>query len=159
MGRTPICLFVCWAHSDKLAGDLLHRLARQLAPSRRYEYRVWCDEKELLPGRRWEADIEAAIATRHGALVLLSPALLASRYIVENELPRLVGDEQRPLLPVLLSRVDFEHQVDHGLARLQIFGLQDRPYDRLRGDRRDRFAHQLFLSLEATFDQRGSSAS
>lgn len=60
---------------------------------------VWSDERELV-GEEWRPQIEQAIARSVLALLLVSPAFLASRFIRGEELPALVA-HGAPLVPVL----------------------------------------------------------
>ena len=51
---------------------------------------VWSDERNVI-GEEWRPQLAAAIERSTLALVLVSADLLASRFIMERELPALIG--------------------------------------------------------------------
>lgn len=155
MMRRRVVPFVSYAHADALAEDLLERLWREAGPSRRYEYRPWRDNA-ILPGEGWDAEIRAALEASDVGLLLLSPAFLASSYVRAVELPALLG--VRPVLPVLLARLDLQRHDLQGLERLQLFGLPGSrggldSYAECAGQRRGRFVSTLFARMEQRLDK------
>lgn len=74
--------FVSYAHDDDpLASELVGRLHTRLKTSTKYQFERW-DDKMIAPGTRWREEIKKAIASCPVGLPLVSPALLASNFIL-----------------------------------------------------------------------------
>ncbi len=145
--------FVCHAHRNKvLVTDFLDRLADVLAPSKSYRYERWIDA-DLILGEDWDRQIRTAVDQCDFGLLLISPAFLASPYIVKSELPRFVLDEKSSV-PVMLQPVDFNLHDLKGLERQQIFRFdnpeftQPRAYGEVSENQRDAFVLDLFRRIE-----------
>jgi tetratricopeptide (TPR) repeat protein len=78
--------FVSYSHKDAAWLDLLKK---ELAPDIRNGRIDYFDDREIEPGEHWDARIAGAIARARVAVLLVSPNFLASRYIMERELPPL----------------------------------------------------------------------
>ncbi|MDZ7695869.1 MAG: toll/interleukin-1 receptor domain-containing protein [Deltaproteobacteria bacterium] len=167
MGRKEkIRLFVSYARANKnLADKFMKRYKEQVEASKNYEYVFWWDEN-ILVGEAWHAGIAQALQKCNLGLILISPALLGSRYISEHELPNFVGNAPKPLIPVMLQSVDFERMDLKGLKKYQIFRLEGekfkapKSYGDCTGNQRDRFVQMLFGNVEkrldALFGRKGS---
>lgn len=153
--RTTVRFFVSYAHADALtATTFLKRLTEQLAPSKRYQYNLWRDTM-LLVGERWHDEIQQALGECQMGLLLVSPAFLASDYIVKQELPRFLGQVAKPVLPVMLQPVDFQRHDLKGLEHHQIFCLDKTKAFGNCGTNatRRRFVAQLFGQIEQRLDR------
>lgn len=103
---SPAQVFICYAHKDQL---FLDRLLMHLAPLED-EISVWSDQK-LEIGDRWDDEIKATLPQVKAAILLVSPAFLASKYIKNSELPVLLHRAQEDgvkILPIILSPCMFE---------------------------------------------------
>lgn len=79
--------FISYSHSDK---KYLKRLQVHLAPySRGREIEYW-DDTRLEAGSEWEREIMDALDSARVAVFLVSADFLASPFITEKELPRLI---------------------------------------------------------------------
>jgi hypothetical protein len=124
--RKTIRLFVSHAHKDApLYDEFMELLADMLKPSRRYDFRVWTD-RSLLVGDSWHAGITQAISQCDAGLLLISPAFLGSDYIREHELPKLLANPAKLLLPVMLKKVNLQRHDLKGLEERQIYQLRTR---------------------------------
>lgn len=157
--KKRVTLFVSYARANKdLAARFLRRFREQTAASRRYRYSFWSDNR-ILAGERWHQEIQKAARECDLGLLLISPAFLGSHYIDEHELPRFVGSEARPLLPIMLQPVDFERHDLKGLEAAQIFRLDGprlrspKAFGECTGPQRDRFALELFRQVESRLDR------
>jgi len=156
--RQKINFFTSYAHEDMAsANSLLHDLQVQLAPSLRYDYQLWRDTM-LLVGEDWQVEICTALADSQLGLLLLSPAFLSSRFITNIELPHYLNNS-KPVIPVMLQKIDFDLHDLHGLVSKQIYRLQT-PNGELKafGECRSRqqqqeYARKLFQQIEARLDR------
>ena len=157
-------VFISYAHDDSRAKtDLITRLRRHLGSLKRYKFEFW-DDGGIRAGSRWSAKIKAEIESCDFGLLLVSPAFLDSRFIVEKELPYFAPSDamtepRKASIPVALKRFRDDEHVDlHGLEHLQIVYhpvLRKRTFQDAEGDRaRDGFAAELSRriteALEAT---------
>ncbi len=121
-GKTPITLFVSYAHNDqKLKEDLLKRLDGRLRSAKEFEFSTWND-RMIEIGSNWNPQIMKALEACDLGLFLASPNALASKYIRENELGEFFGPNARkPGIPVALTNLNFDHTDLLGLEAHQIF--------------------------------------
>jgi tetratricopeptide (TPR) repeat protein len=106
MPPTP-SVFVCYAQADnKPPKRWLERLREHLSPLVRQEdLAVWSDQ-DLEIGDEWNPEIQKQLGAAKVAVLLVSPAFLASKYIANSELPVLLRrrrEDGLTILPVLLS--------------------------------------------------------
>lgn len=114
MGK--IALFCSYAREDEA---LRARLETVLAPLRA-EHIIddWYDNR-IMPGQRWNGEIEAALQRARIMLFIVTPDLLASRYVAETEIPRAMERELSGLcqvVPVMARQADWSASP---LARFQ----------------------------------------
>ena len=85
-------MFISYSHKD---ADWLQRFRTVLSPLLRGRVvSVWWDG-EIRPADRWKQEIDAALAAAKVALLLVSPNLLASDFIMTHELPYLLDAADR----------------------------------------------------------------
>lgn len=100
-------VFICYARADNEAPDRwLDRLLQMIEPlNQRGVVRLWTDTAIGI-GERWDAEIQRSLATARAAVLLVSPAFLASTYVHNSELPVLLrraqGERSLQIFPVLL---------------------------------------------------------
>lgn len=153
--RTAANFFVSYAHDDDpLADDLVTRLRAQMKPSAAYDHTLWRDTV-ILAGELWRRQIEEALDACDLGLLLVSPRFLGSAFIGANELPRFVGSDAKPVIPVMLRPVSFARHDLKGLEDHQIYRLDRRKaYSECTGSReRERFIEELFLQIENRLDR------
>jgi hypothetical protein len=97
-------VFLCHSSGDKA---IVRDLYRQLSSS---GYDPWLDERNLLPGQRWEIEIPKAVRQSDIVLVCLSQASIAKPGYVQKEIKFAldVADEQ-PEGSIFVIPVRFEH--------------------------------------------------
>jgi hypothetical protein len=121
LARTKV--FVSYSHDDD---DWLKRFQQHVAILvRRGDIDVWSDNR-IDAGADWESAINEALTSANVAVLLISPAFLASSYIWEHEMPLimkhcLVGMD---VLPLLVRPCAWRLAPD--LARLQARPTDDR---------------------------------
>ena len=81
-------VFVSYSHLDQ---EWLDKLRAVFAADIRNDRIGYWDDREIRPGDTWYEDIGKAIDHAKVALLLVSPNFLASRFIMDEELPRILN--------------------------------------------------------------------
>lgn len=158
-------IFVSYSHRDERMLRSLLPYLKQLQFQNLAE--IWTDQ-DLKGGDRWREEIEQALDSATVAVLLISQEFLASRFICEEELPRVLRRQQdgkMTVLPVYLSpstvtstTIPFSDK--DGLRRavvlsdFQGFGTPDRTIKELPPIERDR----RFLKLHDRIQELARSA-
>jgi len=119
--KRPAKAFLCYAHADSDYKDLLMSfLCPLFAASDKYDFRPWHD-REILIGQDWRAEIDRALDECDFGLPLLSVHSLRSHFITTVELPRFVGPDAKPLIPVAAGLLSLDRFDMKGIAVPGIF--------------------------------------
>lgn len=81
-------IFVSYSHLDQ---EWLDKLRAVFAADIRNDRISYWDDREIKPGDPWYEDIGKAIDHAKVAMLLVSPNFLASRFIMEEEVPRILN--------------------------------------------------------------------
>ena len=102
-------VFVCYAHKDNESTDpskrWLDRLREHLEPLVQQDNITVCSDQETDLGDDWHDHIQTHLNGARAAVLLVSPAFLASKYIRNSELPVLLKnakDQGVRIIPVIL---------------------------------------------------------
>jgi hypothetical protein len=102
-------VFVCYAHEDNVSGDhskrWLDRLQQVLKPFARQAEIVVVSDKSIKTGESWHEHLQSQLRGARAAILLVSPAFLASDYIANNELPVILQrakDQGLKVFPILI---------------------------------------------------------
>ncbi len=147
-------IFICYAHKDKI---WLDRLLEHLAPLQLQEQaKVWSDQ-ELELGDDWHPEIQTTLQQVKAAVLLVSSAFLASKYIRNQELPILLKRAQEdgvtilPIVvnPCMFADTKFKYPDSRGepktftLQSLQAANTPNRPLNKLPEGEQD----DIFLAV------------
>lgn len=110
-GADNFTVFVSYAHKDNEDQDpskrWLDRLLEHLQPLvLQNQIIAWSDTK-IETGERWQESINRQLQNAKVAVLLISPAFMASKYIRNSELPVLLMNAQKSgvaILPIILRR-------------------------------------------------------
>jgi hypothetical protein len=102
-------VFISYAHTDNESPEpskrWLNRLLEQLQPLvLQDKVKAWSDT-QIEAGQLWDQSIKIQLQSAKAAVLLLSPAFLASKYIRNSELPVLLMNamnEGRTVIPIIL---------------------------------------------------------
>ena len=156
--RIRISFFVSYAHlDDEYADPFMKGLKEMLAPSRKYKFEFWQDQN-ILPGDHWANAISNALKQCTLGLLLVSPAFLGSEFITKIELPAFLEDASKPVIPIMLRKVNFRRHDLKGLAAKQIFRFKAGPdnyrsYAQCGDSQRSDFVYDLHEQIESSLDK------
>ena len=117
-------VFVSYSHRDR---SWLERLLEHLAVLERWGLvQTWSDTR-IEVGAAWEREIEDTLSRSRVAVLLVSPAFLASRYIWEKEMRPIVNHskEGMEILPLVVRPCAW--QLEPELAAIQVRPANGRP--------------------------------
>ena len=158
VGRVKVRFFVSYAHADdEYADPFIKALCEMLKPSKTYDFELWRDT-EILPGETWLKEIEDALKACTLGLLLVSPAFLGSDFITQSELPRFVGNDAKPVIPVMLRKVNFERHDLKGLSVTQIYRYKAgadnyRSFAQCGSGQREEFVYDLHERIERRLEK------
>jgi hypothetical protein len=151
-------VFVSYSHKDKKA---LGELKPFLKPLERDGVLSAWDDTRIAGGADWQQEIDQALGDAKVAVLLISQDFLASDFIIEKELPRILEREakgQLTILPVFLSPslvgdVGFSDPRTSGrtkvfLTKFQGYGLPEKPLSKLSWSDRQRIYTDLARDLK-----------
>jgi hypothetical protein len=121
---TSSTVFIGYSHRDK---DYLDRLQEHLKPEVHAGTISLFDDTKIKPGDNWKKEIKQALESTQVAILLVSVSFLASDFVVEEELPKLLAAaEERGtrILPVILTPCSF-HRTK--LSRFQAINDPTKP--------------------------------
>ena len=108
-------VFISYAHKDNEGTDpskrWLDRLLEQLEPLRQQDDLTVCSDLDLEIGEDWHAMIQGHLQGAKVAVLMVSPAFLASKYIRNSELPILLKNAKEKgvvILPIILRPCLFQ---------------------------------------------------
>jgi hypothetical protein len=125
-----LSVYFSYSHRDEKWRDLLMVHLRPL--ERTGELAFW-DDRQIETGDQWSQQIAHAIAQADIAILLVSAEFLASEFIVNNEVPRLLERQQEQglvIVPVVIRPCAW--QMVDWLARLQVLPRDGRPLSSLK---------------------------
>ena len=104
----PLRIFICYARSDNVAPHLwLDRVRKQLQAVHHSVLVEVDSDQEIRTGVKWHEYIQEKLGQADVAVLLVSADFLASKYVREHELPRLLRRFSETgglhILPVILS--------------------------------------------------------
>src|SRR5689334_19835478 len=85
-------VFISYAHQDRRWVDELTTHLRPWVKSQRIS--TW-DDRSIPAGTDWRAEIERALADAAVSVVIVTPSAVASDFIVDQELPRIIEGASR----------------------------------------------------------------
>lgn len=134
-------IFISYSHQDK---HYLEWLQKHLKAFQRQNQHVevW-DDTKIKFGDKWKKEIESALEKASVAFLLVSKDFLASDFVMDKELPKLLqksSEEGTLIIPIILSPCLFE---DSPLGDFQAINSPDEPLSVMSATAVD----QIFVSL------------
>lgn len=156
-----IRFFISYAHVDEKDSCLFLESFKEMAgASKKYRYEFWQDTC-ILPGEKWKLTIQNALDECAMGILLISPAFLGSKFISEQEIPKFIGDNAKPLVPIMLKKINLSRHDLKGLEENQIFrlkkkggdGLDLKSYAQCGSRQKYDFVYELFDRVETLLDK------
>ena len=145
-GPTRDRVFISYSHAD---ADILRRLQVHLVPLKRaHLHEIW-DDTRIAPGQLWRDEIRKALRAAKAGVLLVSADFLASPFIMEDEVPQLLGaaaDEGAVILPVIVSPCRFVETTS--LSRFQSVNPPSRPLSLMTAHEREMVFYQVSAAVE-----------
>jgi formylglycine-generating enzyme required for sulfatase activity len=82
-------VFISYTRVDRQWVDRLQQMMKPLLRAGGQQMALW-DDSQIEPGAKWRAAIETALAEAKVALLLVSDAFLASEFVMNEEVPKLL---------------------------------------------------------------------
>ncbi len=146
-GAMPLKVFISYAHKDESFKDDLLTVLDPLA--RKCILEIWHDRK-IEAGDEWRREIEAAMNECDMALLFISKNFLASTFVQDKELPRLLQRRKEAglhVVPIIIGPCMWESEPV--LADLQALPRDAKPVNSFRkGYARDRVWIEIATAVE-----------
>ena len=139
-------VFICYSHQDD---QWLNRLLEHLSPLVRAQVVDPFSDRDIKYGR-WFDRIVAAIESARVAVLLVSRSFLASDFINNEEIPRLLQQEasrDMTVLPVIISPCRFQHE--DSLSQFQAVNPPSKPLTSMSENDQE----ELFVKLTETIEK------
>jgi hypothetical protein len=145
----PGRIFVSYSHKDAI---WLERLMIFLKPlEREGSVDIWSD-KRILAGERWRTEIEQALIAADIAILLVSSHFLASDFIHNEELPRILAHAAKGSTKVYSLIVRPSRYIRSSLAQFQSFNPPSEPLSKLNVNDREELLVRFADFIEDSFD-------
>jgi hypothetical protein len=120
-------VFISYSHKDE---RWLESLREYLTPLERKGVEIWTDQ-DIKPGDLWHEEIESALATARVAVLLVTPAFLASHFIQNKELPTLLNAAKAEGLTIFWIPVEPGSYDESEIRHFQAAHTKSRPLSTL----------------------------
>jgi hypothetical protein len=140
-------VFISYSHAD---ADWLKRLQVHLTPLERSGSFEFWDDTKIRPGEQWRKEIASAMASAKVAVLVVSADFLASRFIMENELPALLAaasDEGAIVLAVVAGPCRYLETPS--ISRFQAVNVPSRPLSLMNTHEREDVFYRVSIAVEA----------
>ena len=159
-------VFISYKHADEEALPLCRRLADYILD--KLDVAVWYD-CQLTAGEEYDKEITSAIEASDAFVLLLTPTVLSSRYIIEREIPLAkkcqiavipviagIAECELPNVEAIVGRVHMPHWFFD--PRDSVPAFSDEPYKQFIGGLSLGIANKDLLSQAELFSERGGGA-
>ncbi|HXU33981.1 MAG TPA: TIR domain-containing protein, partial [Thermoanaerobaculia bacterium] len=140
-------LFISYSRADMQETDWLGRLKMYLAPFGRQGIIDAWDDQRIAPGMLWRDEIARALDDAAAAVLLIGPGFLASDFVMEREVPRLLRSAHDRGLALFLLLVGFSGYHATELNEYQAFNSPEEPLESLQRSEQNRILNALAIAI------------
>jgi hypothetical protein len=126
-------VFISYSHEDD--EQWLDPLLTHLEFLKQSDVEIWTD-RDIKPGSRWRVDIENALASARVAVLIVTPAFLASPFIRDNELPPLLRAAESDGLIIFWIPAEPSSVKQYEIIEFQAAHPESKPLSELKGAKR-----------------------
>jgi hypothetical protein len=140
-------VFISYSHED---AEWMERLQTVLKPlMRKRVLNVWVDTR-IRAGQRWREEIKAALDAAKVAVLLVSPDFLASEFISEHELPKLLAAAEKDGLRIVWVPIRDSLYTETEIAEYQAACDPGHPLSGMTEAEADRALVQVSRAIKAS---------
>jgi uncharacterized protein YegL len=143
-------VFISYSHADR---KWLRELQTHLMPYLRSTMMTVWDDSQITAGEVWGESIEKALASAKVAVLLVSPAFLASRFIAESELPPLLEAARSEGVTILWVPVRFSSFDRTPIAAYQATHSPEKPLASLSAAARDKVLVRICEMIQQAYQR------
>ena len=137
-------VFISYSHKDSI---WLERLQTMLKPLvRTGDVTLW-DDTMIEPGREWRREIGSAVSGAKVALLLVSPSFLASEFVANDELPKILDLAANKKLIVLWAAISKSFWEKTKIAKYQATHDISKPLDGLPPAKRNQIVYDICVKI------------
>lgn len=138
-------VFISYSHEDEKWLQEFLTFLKPLKDLNRLD--CWSDI-EIDPGRQWREEIERALNSAKIAVLLVSPYFLASDYIKEQELPRILHKTNYDLLKIIWIPVSDSNYEYTEIVNYQAAHDPAKPLDTMRRPQRRQVLRKISKQID-----------
>ncbi len=138
-------IFISYSHKDI---EWLEKLSVHLKPMMRGEKITIWDDRQIQPGTDWEKEINNKIASSRVAILLVTPNFLASDFIQEQELPKILEQHYRGHTTIFWIAISYSNLSSSVLRKIQCANDPDKPIDSLSSSQQNKVLAEIAGKIE-----------
>ena len=141
----PHRVFISYSHKDEAWKERLHTQLKVL--ERQNQLSIW-EDRQIAAGDDWYPAIEQAINSADVAILLISADFLSSKFILGEEVPRLLARRKKEglrVIPLIISHCAWENVPS--LASIQGRPIDNKPLAELTKNKRDKCLADLVREI------------
>jgi hypothetical protein len=141
-------IFISYSHEDS---QWLKKLRTHLAPMIDNGAVILWDDSHIQPGTHWNDEINLALHRATIAVLMVSSDFLASRFIVDKELPLLAAAAETDGLKILWIALTASAYKETPLVAYQALNDPTQPLDSLKGAKRNQELVRIAERIKTAF--------
>ena len=151
----PANIFISYSHSDNKENQWLERLKSFLdALQEQLPLSIW-EDTQIPPGADWRKSINDAVTQSAAAILLVGQEFLASRFIKEKELPKIIPPGGRNNIPLYILYVGYSPWQFSVLEPYQAFNNPDQPLESLDKPAQNKWLNDLVIAIKKDMETIG----
>lgn len=127
--KTRTEVFVSYSHADD--DKYINKLNVHLAPLKRQNKILLWDDRQIKPGQKWREEIQEALSRAKIAILMVSPDFLASSFINDTELPKILKSAEDGGLTIIWIPVSSSAYKDTLIEPYQAALNPNKPLDKM----------------------------